>query len=48
MAWTLRRSMVILLWEMMNLRRCPVVTQNTHLRGFKRDVVLMTPLEDDP
>jgi hypothetical protein len=25
-AWTLRGSMVILLWEMIKLRRCPTVT----------------------
>ena len=36
MAWTLRGSKVILLCEMMNLRRHPTVTHNTHLKGFKR------------
>jgi hypothetical protein len=35
MAWTLRGSIVILLWEMMNPRRRLAVTQNMHLRGFK-------------
>jgi hypothetical protein len=36
MAWTLRGSIVIPLWETMNPRSAPTVMQNMHLRGFKQ------------
>jgi hypothetical protein len=38
MASTLRGSIVIHDWEMMNPNKKPVITYKTHLRGFKKYV----------
>jgi hypothetical protein len=47
MAWTLRGSTVIPLWETMNPEEAPDSDAEHALEGVQADVVLTTPLEDD-